>query len=110
LDAGLTYVDLNCGTGPVVHTGEVAVVSYVGKLADGKVFDSTEEHGKPLPVRLGAGTVIPGWEIGIPGMAVGGTRRLIIPPDLAYGKQGYPGVIPPNATLTFDVTLVKLKP
>jgi FKBP-type peptidyl-prolyl cis-trans isomerase len=110
MQGGLVTVDLTCGTGPGIKTGQVAFVSYTGKLADGKVFDSTDKHGgQPFPVQLGAGKVIQGWELGIPGMGVGGTRKLVIPPGLAYGQQGYPGVIPKNATLTFLVTLKKIK-
>lgn len=110
LQDGLVTIDLRCGSGAPVTTGQVAVVTYVGELDNGKTFDSTQkEGGRPLPVQLGAGRVIPGWDLGVPGMAVGGTRKLIIPPGLAYGKQGYPGVIPKNARLTFSVTLKDIK-
>lgn len=98
------------GTGPAITSGQTAVMLYTGKLADGSVFDSTANHGnQPFSFSLGAGQVIKGWDEGIVGMKVGEERTLIIPATLGYGANGYPPVIPANATLTFDVTLVGIK-
>lgn len=98
------------GTGEGIKSGQTAVMLYTGKLADGSVFDSTAKHGnQPFSFSLGAGQVIKGWDQGIVGMKVGEERTLIIPADMAYGANGYPPVIPANATLTFDVTLVAIK-
>lgn len=98
------------GTGPAITNGQTAQMLYTGKLADGSVFDSTASHGgQPFSFSLGAGQVIKGWDEGVLGMKVGEQRTLIIPAALAYGAAGYPPVIPANATLTFDVTLVGIK-
>lgn len=97
------------GTGEGVKTGQYAVVHYTGKFTDGKVFDSSVGRGQPFPVQLGANTVIQGWEKGLLGMKKGEERTLTIPPELAYGANGIGGVIPPNATLVFDVALVDIK-
>lgn len=97
------------GTGEGVKTGQYAVVHYTGKFTDGKVFDSSIGRGQPFPVQLGANTVIQGWEKGLLGMKKGEERTLTIPPELAYGANGIGGVIPPNATLIFDVQLVDIK-
>jgi peptidylprolyl isomerase len=98
------------GTGPAITNGQTASMLYTGKLADGTVFDSTASRGnQPFSFTLGAGQVISGWDQGIVGMKVGEERTLIIPADMAYGANGYPPVIPANATLTFDVTLVGIK-
>lgn len=100
----------------VVGDGAVAVrhskvtVHYAGWLMDGTKFDSSLDRGKPIEFTLGASQVIPGWDIGVEGMKVGGKRRLIIPPELGYGKRGAGGVIPPNATLKFEVALLSLTP
>jgi len=83
---------------------------YTGWLLDGTKFDSSRDRGKPFEFTLGAGQVIPGWDMGIEGMKVGGKRELMIPADLAYGKKGAGGVIPPNATLKFEVELIALEP
>jgi FKBP-type peptidyl-prolyl cis-trans isomerase len=105
--AQLKIVVLKEGSGPGAANGQTIQVHYTGKLTDGKVFDSS--IGKnPLSVTLGAGQVIQGWDIGILGMKVGEKRELTIPPLLGYGAQGFPGVIPPNATLIFEVELVGL--
>jgi len=98
------------GTGPAITNGQTASMLYTGTLADGTVFDSTASRGNtPFSFTLGAGQVIKGWDEGIVGMKVGEERILTIPPALAYGAAGYPPVIPQNATLTFDVTLVGIK-
>jgi FKBP-type peptidyl-prolyl cis-trans isomerase len=106
--AKLEITDLVTGTGAVAETGKTVTVHYRGTLADGTEFDSSRKHGKPFPFRLGAGKVIPGWDEGVKGMKVGGKRKLVVPPSMAYGEQGFGGVIPPNATLTFEVELLKV--
>jgi FKBP-type peptidyl-prolyl cis-trans isomerase len=103
--SGLQYWDIKVGTGAEAQKGQKVTVHYTGWLTSGKKFDSSV-GGKPFPFRIGAGAVIKGWDEGVAGMRVGGKRQLRIPPDLAYGQKGYPGVIPPNATLIFDVQLV----
>lgn len=97
------------GTGPEARNGDVVLVHYRGTLDDGSVFDSSYDRGAPLEFLLGSGDVIPGWEIGILGMKVGERRTLTIPPDLAYGERGAAPIIPPNATLHFEVELVGIK-
>jgi FKBP-type peptidyl-prolyl cis-trans isomerase len=109
LPGGLKYWDIRQGTGPEVKTGDTVNMEYTGWLTSGKKFDSNAGTGRPFTVKLGNGDVIKGWDQGIPGMKVGGKRQLRIPPDLAYGPGGYPGVIPPNSTLIFDVTLLGKK-
>lgn len=104
----LTITDETVGTGAEAKAGDLVTVNYVGTLANGQVFDASANHGQPFSFQLGAGQVIPGWDQGLVGMKVGGKRRLVIPPDLAYGAQGAGGVIPPNATLIFEVELVKV--
>lgn len=94
------------GTGEEAAIGSVVAVHYTGMFQDGRMFDSSV-GGQPFQFVLGAGQVIPGWDQGLQGMKVGGKRLLIIPPDLAYGSQGY-GPIPPNSTLTFEVELVEI--
>jgi len=106
---GLKYVDLVAGTGPAVKTGDHIFVNYEGKLLDGTKFDSSYDRGQPYELRLGVSHVIKGWTEGLAGMKVGGTRKLIIPPMLAYGTEGFQDVIPPNATLIFKVELVSIK-
>jgi FKBP-type peptidyl-prolyl cis-trans isomerase len=105
----LVIKDVVVGTGAVAKNGDLVEVDYTGKFADGKVFDSSIPRGQPLPFTLGAGQVIPGWDQGILGMKVGGKRTLTIPADLGYGANGFPPVIPANATLYFDVQLVSVK-
>ncbi|MBC8075186.1 MAG: FKBP-type peptidyl-prolyl cis-trans isomerase [Chloroflexales bacterium] len=105
--SGLKYVDLQAGTGAEATNGKQLSVHYTGWLQNGTKFDSSLDRGEPLPLKLGDGQVIPGWEEGLTGMKVGGQRQLIIPPNLAYGEQGAGGgAIPPNATLVFEVELV----
>jgi peptidylprolyl isomerase len=103
--SGLQYADVEVGTGREAKAGDSVSMIYTGYLADGSVFDSNVSSGQPLVFPLGGGQVIAGWDEGIAGMKEGGKRRLIIPPALGYGSQGYSGVIPPDAVLTFDVQL-----
>ena len=105
---GLQYGDITLGCGAVVQTGQTVSVMYTGWLKDtGKQFDTSRQSGRgPFSVTLGQHQVIAGWEEGIPGMKVGGKRRLVIPPALAYGPQGQPPTIPANATLVFDVEVL----
>ena len=105
--SGLSITDLVVGDGPEAVKGEVVTVNYRGTLANGKEFDSSYGRG-PFSFPLGAGRVIQGWDEGVAGMKVGGKRKLVIPPDLAYGERGAGGVIPANATLTFEVELLKV--
>jgi FKBP-type peptidyl-prolyl cis-trans isomerase len=107
--SGLEYWDIKVGTGAVAQTEQHVKVDYTGWLTSGKKFDSSVGTGKPFDFMLGASQVIKGWDEGVVGMKVGGKRQLRIPPALAYGAAGYPGAIPPNATLIFDVQLVDVK-
>jgi peptidylprolyl isomerase len=108
--SGLQYWDLKEGTGTTASTGKTVSVQYTGWLAkDGKKFDSSVDRGQPFMFQLGAGQVIKGWDEGVSGMKVGGKRQLRIPPELGYGARGAGGVIPPNATLIFDVELLGVK-
>jgi len=104
--SGLRYVDQAIGNGDIAVAGKTATVHYTGWLENGKKFDSSVDRGEPFPFPLGAGRVIKGWDEGVQGMKVGGKRKLTIPPDLGYGARGAGGVIPPNATLIFDVELL----
>ena len=106
--SGLQYWDIKVGTGQEAKKGDHVDVHYTGWLTSGKKFDSSV-GGKPFNFRIGNGDVIKGWEEGVTGMKVGGKRQLRIPPDLAYGKDGYPGAVPPNATLIFDIQLLAIK-
>ena len=107
---GLKYIDAEVGTGGAVKAGQNVTVHYTGWLKDGKKFDSSKDRNQPFSFPLGAGRVIKGWDEGVAGMKVGGKRKLIIPPDLAYGKRGAGnGLIPPDAELTFEVELLGIK-
>ena len=105
-DSGLKYVDIVEGTGATPQKGQTVSVHYTGTLENGTKFDSSRDRGQPFQFPLGAGRVIKGWDEGIATMKIGGQRKLIIPPDLGYGSRGAGGVIPPNATLLFDVELL----
>lgn len=108
-NSGLDYIEIEEGTGAQAVAGKTVSVHYTGKFQDGRVFDSSVSRGEPISFKLGAGQVIKGWDEGIAMMKVGGKAQLIIPSDLAYGERGAGGVIPPNATLVFDVELVAVK-
>jgi len=107
-ESGLRYVDIQKGEGEMPQQGDTVVVHYTGSLADGTKFDSSRDRDRPFSFKLGKGQVIKGWEEGIATMRVGGRRQLIIPPELGYGQRGAGGVIPPNATLIFDVELLRI--
>ncbi len=111
--SGLQYHDEAVGTGAEPKSGQTVNVHYTGWLynggSKGAKFDSSRDRGKPFSFRLGQGQVIPGWDEGVASMHVGGKRTLILPPDLGYGARGAGGVIPPNATLMFDVELLGIQ-
>ena len=108
--SGLQYEDTTPGSGATATAGQEVRVHYTGWLYEGGVagrkFDSSKDRGQPFEFSLGAGMVIRGWDEGVAGMQIGGTRRLVIPPQLGYGARGAGGVIPPNATLLFEVELL----
>lgn len=112
----LQKTDLAPGTGDEIKSGQTALVHYTGWLYDaaatenkGRKFDSSVDRNEPFEFPVGAGMVIPGWDEGVVGMKVGGKRRLVIPPEMGYGSRGAGGVIPPGATLVFDVELVEIR-
>jgi len=108
LDSGLKYEDLEEGTGTEAAAGNKVTVHYTGWLEDGTKFDSSHDRSDPFRFSLGAGMVIKGWDEGVAGMKIGGKRKLTIPSNLGYGANGAGGVIPPNATLIFDVELLEV--
>jgi FKBP-type peptidyl-prolyl cis-trans isomerase len=105
---GMKIEILQQGTGEAVKNGDKVTVNYVGTLEDGTKFDSSIDRGQPFVFTPGEGSVIKGWELGVVGMKVGEKRKLTIPPEMAYGSQGAGGVIPPNATLTFEIDLLAI--
>ncbi len=107
--SALKIEDLAVGTGAEATKGKSVSVHYTGTLENGKKFDASWDRGEPFVFTLGAGMVIKGWDQGVAGMKVGGKRKLTIPSDLGYGDRGYPGVIPPRATLLFEVELVGVR-
>jgi FKBP-type peptidyl-prolyl cis-trans isomerase FkpA len=102
----LIMEDLVVGTGTAAASGQKVTVHYTGWLTNGTKFDSSKDRGDPFVFPLGKGQVIKGWDQGVPGMKVGGKRKLTIPPEMGYGSRGAGGVIPPNATLVFEVELL----
>jgi FKBP-type peptidyl-prolyl cis-trans isomerase len=109
MPSGLRYEDLRLGAGTMAEPGMNVTVHYTGWLTDGTKFDSSLDRGQPFTFKLGAGQVIRGWDEGVAGMRVGGKRRLTIPPELGYGDRGAAGVIPPGATLVFEVELFTVR-
>jgi len=107
--SGLQYVDTVVGTGASPVAGKRVTVHYTGTLENGRKFDSSRDRGQPFTFVIGRGQVIRGWDEGVMGMQVGGQRKLIIPSALGYGSRGVPGVIPPGATLLFDVELLDVQ-
>jgi len=107
-DSGLKYIVLQEGSGAAPQTGQTVVVHYTGTLENGKKFDSSRDRNRPFQFKLGVGQVIKGWDEGVAKMTVGSRYKLIIPPELGYGSRGAGGVIPPNATLIFDVELLRI--
>ncbi len=107
--SGLKYTEIKEGSGAIASNGKKVMVHYVGTLENGKVFDSSMDKNQPLSFTLGSGEMIPGFDEGILNMKVGGRRKLVIPPNLAWGTEGAQGVIPPNATVIFDIELLDVK-
>lgn len=107
-DSGLVYEDTTIGDGQTAAAGMHVTVHYTGWLTNGAKFDSSKDRNDPFSFPLGAGHVIRGWDEGVQGMKIGGVRKLTIPPQLGYGARGAGGVIPPNATLVFEVELLGL--
>jgi FKBP-type peptidyl-prolyl cis-trans isomerase FkpA len=104
--SGLQYEEITVGTGATAQAGQTVTVHYTGWLTDGTQFDSSKDRGIPFEFNLGEGEVIRGWDEGVQGMQVGGIRKLTIPAELGYGRRGAGGIIPPNATLVFEVELL----
>ncbi len=107
--SGLKYIDVSPGTGASPKIGATCVVHYTGWLTNGKKFDSSVDRNEPFEFPVGRGRVIKGWDEGVATMKVGGKRRLLIPPQLGYGDRGAGGVIPPKATLVFEVELIEVR-
>ncbi len=107
-ESGLMYEDLEVGTGALPTPGKAVTVHYTGTLESGEKFDSSRDRNRPFSFTIGVGQVIKGWDEGVATMRVGGRRKLVIPPELGYGTRGAGGVIPPNATLIFDVELIRV--
>lgn len=107
LESGVKVVDMECGDGDIAESGSSIQVDYVGSLANGEEFDSTVKRG-PYTFRLGAGQVVDGLDEGLEGMRVGGTRRVTIPPDYAYGNIGLPPLVPADATVVYEIELLKV--
>ena len=107
--SGLQYQDEVLGNGDTAKAGQQVQVHYTGWLTDGTKFDSSKDRGTPFKFRLGAGEVIRGWDEGVAGMKIGGKRKLVIPAELGYGSRGAGGLIPPGATLVFEVELLGTK-
>jgi FKBP-type peptidyl-prolyl cis-trans isomerase len=107
--AGLWYSDVQVGNGAEAVPGRTVKVHYTGWLPNGTKFDSSRDHGEPFEFTLGAGQVIRGWDEGVKGMKVGSRRKLVLPPELAYGEAGAPPTIPPGATLVFDVEVLDVR-
>lgn len=108
-DEGLRYVDEVVGEGPAAEAGNTVSVHYTGTFEDGSKFDSSLDRGTPFDFPLGAGAVIKGWDLGVAGMQAGGKRKMWIPSEMAYGEAGFPGAIPPNTPLVFEVELLEIK-
>ena len=110
-ESGVKYFDFEEGSGAMVEDGDIVTVHFTGWLEGGEMFDSSLLRGQPIVVIMGEGQVIPGWEEGMRNMKVGGSRQMIIPPDLAFGEEGAGGgIIPPNSTLIFEVEVVDVAP
>lgn len=107
--SGLYMKEIDPGTGLAARSGNILFVHYTGWLPTGEEFDTSRDDGEPFSFQLGRGQVIRGWEEGVTGLPIGGQRLLVVPPALAYGSRGIPGVIPPNAWLVFEVELVDIK-
>ncbi|HEX6898420.1 MAG TPA: FKBP-type peptidyl-prolyl cis-trans isomerase [Thermoanaerobaculia bacterium] len=107
--SGLKYLDLKIGKGEEAVTGKIVEVRYIGRLEDGTKFDACRDSDLPFTFRLGAGDAIKGWDEGLAGMRVGGKRKLVIPPELGFGKQGVGSVVPPNAVLVYEFELLAVR-
>ena len=109
MPSGLKFEDLKIGGGEEAATGKIVEVHYIGRLEDGTKFDSSRDRSLPFTFRLGAGDALKGWDEGLVGMKVGGKRRLVIPPDLGFGKQAVGSVVPPNSVLFYEFELLAVR-